>query len=173
MLNVFTLLEQVFVFERYGEVLVLLQNSLYAGALVGLVGGIIGDRIGRKATLVAALLTMGISTVIIGLLPTYAQIGVLAPLLLAICRFGQGFGLGRDLGDGARRIQIRHMHDQRVEGRAALGGIDPRDCLSVAGVPCKAVNRLGRDGHDIAARQQDRRAGQAHLVWQQSFGLHP
>lgn len=57
-----------------------------------------GDRIGRKATLVAALMTMGISTVVIGLLPTYAQIGVAAPLLLALCRFGQGLGLGGEWG---------------------------------------------------------------------------
>ncbi len=60
--------------------------------------GHFGDRIGRKATLVAALLTMGISTVVIGLLPTYAQIGVAAPLLLALCRFGQGLGLGGEWG---------------------------------------------------------------------------
>ena len=56
--------------------------------------GHFGDRIGRKTTLVAALLTMGLSTVIIGALPTYASIGVAAPLLLALCRFGQGLGLG-------------------------------------------------------------------------------
>lgn len=56
--------------------------------------GHFGDRIGRKATLVAALLTMGISTVAIGLLPTYGQIGVAAALLLALCRLGQGIGLG-------------------------------------------------------------------------------
>jgi metabolite-proton symporter len=60
--------------------------------------GHFGDRIGRKATLVTALLTMGVSTVTIGLLPTYASIGVLAPVLLALCRFGQGLGLGGEWG---------------------------------------------------------------------------
>jgi len=60
--------------------------------------GHFGDRIGRKATLVTALLTMGISTVLIGLLPTYSSIGVLAAALLALCRFGQGLGLGGEWG---------------------------------------------------------------------------
>jgi metabolite-proton symporter len=60
--------------------------------------GHFGDRIGRKATLVAALLTMGISTVAIGMLPTYASIGVAAPALLSLCRFGQGLGLGGEWG---------------------------------------------------------------------------
>ncbi|MGS9202802.1 MFS transporter, partial [Salmonella enterica subsp. enterica serovar Infantis] len=54
--------------------------------------GHFGDRVGSKVTLVASLLTMGISTVIIGLLPSYATIGIFAPLLLALARFGQGLG---------------------------------------------------------------------------------
>ena len=60
--------------------------------------GHFGDRVGRKATLVTALLTMGVSTVLIGLLPTYATIGVWAPALLALCRLGQGLGLGGEWG---------------------------------------------------------------------------
>ena len=60
--------------------------------------GHFGDRIGRKATLVASLLTMGLSTIFIGLLPSYASIGMAAPVLLAVFRFGQGLGLGGEWG---------------------------------------------------------------------------
>ncbi|MFT4163252.1 MFS transporter [Shinella zoogloeoides] len=72
--------------------------AFFARPLGAIVFGHYGDRIGRKTTLVAALLTMGVSTVIIGLLPSYDSIGVVAPLLLALCRFGQGFGLGGEWG---------------------------------------------------------------------------
>jgi len=63
--------------------------------------GHFGDRIGRKSTLVASLMTMGASTVLIGLLPGYAQIGWAAPFLLCVLRFGQGFGLGGEWGGAA------------------------------------------------------------------------
>jgi len=72
--------------------------AFFARPVGSAVFGHFGDRIGRKATLVAALLTMGLSTVVIGLLPTYASIGTLAPALLALCRFGQGLGLGGEWG---------------------------------------------------------------------------
>ena len=72
--------------------------AFFARPVGSAVFGHFGDRIGRKATLVAALLTMGLSTVIIGMLPTYASIGAAAPLLLALCRFGQGLGLGGEWG---------------------------------------------------------------------------
>jgi metabolite-proton symporter len=74
--------------------------------------GHFGDRIGRKSTLVAALLTMGLSTVVIGLLPTYAAIGLAAPLLLALCRFGQGLGLGGEWG-GAVLLAIENAPPQQ------------------------------------------------------------
>jgi metabolite-proton symporter len=60
--------------------------------------GHVGDRVGRKTTLVLALSTMGLSTVAVGLLPTYEHVGVVASLLLALCRFGQGIGLGGEWG---------------------------------------------------------------------------
>jgi metabolite-proton symporter len=74
--------------------------------------GHFGDRIGRKATLVAALLTMGISTVAIGALPTYASVGVVAPVLLALCRLGQGLGLGGEWG-GAVLLAIENAPPNR------------------------------------------------------------
>jgi len=60
--------------------------------------GHFGDRVGRKTTLVLALSTMGLSTFAVGALPTYKTAGVLASLLLALCRFGQGIGLGGEWG---------------------------------------------------------------------------
>ena len=63
--------------------------------------GHFGDRVGRKSTLVASLLLMGGSTLLIAFLPTYAQIGWIAPLLLCVLRFGQGLGLGGEWGGAA------------------------------------------------------------------------
>lgn len=63
--------------------------------------GHLGDRVGRKTTLVAALLTMGIATFLIGLLPTYALIGWFAPLLLVLLRLAQGFALGGEWSGAA------------------------------------------------------------------------
>lgn len=83
--------------------------------------GHFGDRIGRKTTLVAALLTMGVSTVGIGLLPTYASIGIAAPILLALCRFGQGLGLGGEWG-GAVLLAIENA----PPGKRAWYGMFPQ-----------------------------------------------
>src|ERR1700748_3231552 len=81
--------------------------AFFARPLGAALFGHFGDRKGRKATLVAALMTMGPSTVAIGLLPTYQSIGVAAPLLLALFRFGQGLGLGGEWG-GAGLLGAGH-----------------------------------------------------------------
>jgi metabolite-proton symporter len=83
--------------------------------------GHFGDRVGRKTTLVLALLTMGLSTVTIGALPTYTSIGLAAPLLLALCRFGQGLGLGGEWG-GAVLLAIENA----PAGKRAWYGMFPQ-----------------------------------------------
>src|SRR5690349_11227871 len=83
--------------------------------------GHFGDRIGRKTTLVAALLTMGLSTVAISLLPTYRTIGLAAPALLALCRFGQGIGLGGEWG-GAMLLAVENA----PPGKRAWYGMFPQ-----------------------------------------------
>jgi metabolite-proton symporter len=83
--------------------------------------GHFGDRIGRKKTLVVALSTMGLSTFAIGALPGYNAIGVTAPLLLALCRFGQGIGLGGEWG-GAVLLAVENA----PPNKRALYGMFPQ-----------------------------------------------
>jgi metabolite-proton symporter len=83
-----------------------------ARPLGGIVFGHLGDRRGRKQVLVITLLTMGIATVLIGALPTYATIGIAAPVLLAVLRFVQGLGLGGEWG-GAVIMTLEHGSPER------------------------------------------------------------
>jgi metabolite-proton symporter len=83
--------------------------------------GHFGDRIGRKKTLVLALSTMGLSTFVIGALPSYDSIGISAPLLLALCRFGQGIGLGGEWG-GAVLLAVENA----PPNKRALYGMFPQ-----------------------------------------------
>ncbi|GIF08454.1 MFS transporter [Actinoplanes siamensis] len=83
-----------------------------ARPLGGVVFGHFGDRVGRKRMLVVSLLLMGLATVAIGLLPTYASIGVAAPILLLGCRLAQGFAVGGEWG-GAVLMAAEHGDDER------------------------------------------------------------
>lgn len=95
--------------------------AFFARPIGSAVFGHYGDKIGRKTTLVVALLTMGISTVAIGFLPTYTNIGIAAPLLLMGCRFGQGLGLGGEWG-GAVLLAIENA----PPGKRAWYGMFPQ-----------------------------------------------
>ena len=97
----------VFPTAFFGEIpestaLILSLLTFAAGFIARPIGGIIfghyGDKVGRKKTLVAALMLMGIASTLIGLLPTYAKIGVTAPILLTTLRFAQGLAIGGQWG---------------------------------------------------------------------------
>jgi metabolite-proton symporter len=113
-----------------------------ARPLGGVVFGHLGDRIGRKSTLVATLLLMGLSTVAIGLLPTAGTIGVAAPLLLTSLRFLQGIGVGGEWG-GAVLLALEYGHRGRRGFYASWpqAGV-PLGLLTSAGVVAVFENRL-------------------------------
>ncbi len=83
-----------------------------ARPLGGIIFGHFGDKVGRKTMLVISLLMMGIGTFAIGLLPTYASIGIMAPILLVVCRLVQGFAVGGEWG-GAVLMAAEHGSDEK------------------------------------------------------------
>jgi MHS family shikimate/dehydroshikimate transporter-like MFS transporter len=105
-----------------------------ARPLGGVIFGHFGDRLGRKNMLVMTLMIMGVATVLIGLLPTYAQIGVAAPILLLFLRVMQGIGLGGEWG-GAVLMTYEYASDDKKGLFASLPqiGLSIGLCLS-AGV---------------------------------------
>jgi MHS family shikimate/dehydroshikimate transporter-like MFS transporter len=86
--------------------------GFFARPVGGIVFGHFGDRMGRKSMLVTTLMLMGLATFLIGVLPTYAQVGVAAPVMLVILRFIQGFGVGGEWG-GAVLMVVEHGHRGR------------------------------------------------------------
>lgn len=98
-----------------------LALTFIARPLGAVLFGHFGDRIGRKNTFVMSLLLMGISTVVIGLLPTYDRIGIGATILLCLCRVGQGIGLGGEWG-GAALVAVENA----PEGKRGWYGTFPQ-----------------------------------------------
>jgi metabolite-proton symporter len=121
-----------------------------ARPLGGIVFGQLGDRIGRKSTLVATLLLMGFSTVGIGVLPTADRIGVAAPFYLTCLRFLQGFGVGGEWG-GAVLLALEYGH----RGRRGFYASWPQ-----AGVPLGLLSSAG-----VVAFFQSRLSEQEFLEW--------
>jgi MFS family permease len=87
-------------------------TGFVARPIGGIVFGHYGDKVGRRNVLVVTLLVMGIATFLIGLLPTYAAIGVAAPILLVVLRIAQGLGLGGEWG-GAVLMSLEHGQPDR------------------------------------------------------------
>ena len=85
--------------------------AFIARPIGGVVFGHFGDRIGRKSMLVITLLLMGGATFLIGLVPTFEQVGSLAPVLLVVLRFLQGFALGGEWG-GATLMVVEHAPEK-------------------------------------------------------------
>ena len=86
--------------------------GFFARPVGGIIFGHYGDKLGRKSMLVTTLMLMGVATVLIGLLPTYSQIGIAAPVLLVALRFVQGVGVGGEWG-GAVLMAVEHSHGGR------------------------------------------------------------
>src|SRR5262245_54147148 len=86
--------------------------GFFARPLGGIVFGHFGDRLGRKSMLVTTLMMMGLATFLIGVLPTYSQVGVAAPIMLIALRFIQGLGVGGEWG-GAVLMVVEHGHHGR------------------------------------------------------------
>ena len=97
--------------------LILSLLTFAAGFIARPIGGIIfghyGDRVGRKKTLVMALILMGVSSTLIGLLPTYAMIGMTAPILLTSLRFAQGLAIGGQWGGAMLLVTESAPSNQR------------------------------------------------------------
>src|SRR5262249_17645572 len=104
-----------------------LALGFVARPLGGALFGYLGDRVGRKSTLVATLLLMGVSTFLVGLMPTYTQIGVAAPLLITLLRILQGLGVGGEWG-GALLLAVEYGH----RGNGGFHGRLPQGRLTLA-----------------------------------------
>lgn len=133
----------------------------FAGAAVGffarplgaLIFGHVGDKFGRRPALVITLTMMGASTFLIGCLPTYASIGVLAPVLLVLLRFTQGLAVGGEWG-GAVLMSVEHADEKNKTFYGSFTQLgNPAGALMATSLISLLINLNGEDGYlDFAWR---------------------
>ncbi|MCK1710411.1 MULTISPECIES: MFS transporter [unclassified Bradyrhizobium] len=130
-------------------------GTLASGFLVrpigGIIGGHFGDRYGRKKILVASMITMGTGTFVVGLLPGYAQIGPLAPILLILARLAQGLGAGAEWGGGLLML-VEHMDQERRGFWGSLTNFGIWLGISIGTLIFAGITRLPPDVQEWAWR---------------------
>ncbi len=122
--------------------------TLAIGYFVRPIGGVIyghfGDRIGRKKMLVSSIVLMGIATVLVGLMPTYAQVGALAPILLLTLRLIQGLAVAGEWG-GALLMTLEHAGKGRRGVSSCVIGMGQCSGLMLGTLVFGLVSRLPQD----------------------------
>jgi len=119
--------------------------SFFVRPVGGIFFGYLGDKAGRRNTLAACVVLMSLSTFAIGLLPTYASVGLLAPILLLVCRLGQGFSAGGEFAGAAAFVVEYAPEDRRAWYASVVPGSVVAGLLCGVGTVALLTASLGQD----------------------------
>lgn len=128
-----------------------LAGGFIVRPLGGLIGGHYGDRFGRKKVLIASMMVMGASTFLVGVVPTYATIGLWAPVLLVVLRIAQGLGAGAEWGGGVLMV-VEHFARSRRGFWGSIGALGVYAGISLSTLVFFLVSLLPGEVQDFAWR---------------------